>query len=416
VSAVPAHNLHALAQLLGLQLHGAADVPVTGLATLEKAGPAHISFYTNKRFLPALRRTGAAAVILRPEDAAACPVPTLLAANPYAAYARLSQVFAPVPAVVAGWHPSAVIDPSAQIASDASIGPHVVIGPGAIVGARARIGANTVIGQSCVIGADVQLLANVTLYDGVRLGNRVIVHSAVVLGADGFGFAPDEGTYHKIAQLGGVEIGDDVEIGAGTTIDRGALDDTVIEAGVKIDNQVQIAHNVRIGANTIICGCSAIAGSSVIGKNCIIAGAVGVINGVTICDKVTVTAMSLVSESITEPGRYSSGTGLARNVSWLRNVANFARLSEFSKRIQQLEKSLTRRREPVSPATPAAQRKPTPALKRKTNKAKTKVPKTEAKQETKKAAPKKVAKARSTKASMPKPAKAGKRKVNTRKR
>lgn len=337
VSAVPSHSLHALAQLLGLELNGARDIPITGLATLEKAGPSQISFYTNKRFHQALCRTRAGAVILRAEDAGSCPVTALVSKNPYAAYARLSQLFAPKPDAALGIHASAVVDASVRIAPDASIGPHVVIGADTEIGARVRIAANTVIGRGCVIGADSQLMPNVCLYDGVRLGSRVLVHSAAVIGGDGFGFATEDDEHHKIAQLGGVLIGDDVEIGAGTTIDRGALDDTVIEQGVKIDNQVQIAHNVRIGANTIICGCSAIAGSSVIGKNCIIAGAVGVINHVSICDKVTVTAMSLVNQSITEPGVYSSGTGLSDTASWRKNIVRFRQLDEFWKRLQSLE-------------------------------------------------------------------------------
>jgi UDP-3-O-[3-hydroxymyristoyl] glucosamine N-acyltransferase len=337
VSAAPTHSLHALAQMLGLQLSGSPDLQITGLATLEKAGPSQISFYTNRRFHQAFLRTRAAAVILRAEDAGTCPVPALISKNPYAAYARLSQLFAPAPSGATGIHPSAVVDGSARIAPDASIGPHVVIGAGTSIGARVRVGANSVIGRSCVIEADSQLMPNVTLYDGVRLGSRVLVHAAAVIGGDGFGFATEDDEHHKIAQLGGVVIGDDVEIGAGTTIDRGALDDTVIEQGVKIDNQVQIAHNVRVGANTIICGCSAIAGSSVVGKNCIIAGAVGVINHISICDKVTVTAMSLVNQSITEPGVYSSGTGLSDTASWRKNIVRFRQLDDFWKRLQSLE-------------------------------------------------------------------------------
>jgi UDP-3-O-[3-hydroxymyristoyl] glucosamine N-acyltransferase len=362
VSAVPTHSLHALARTLGLELNGAPDLTITGLATLEKAGPSEITFYSNKRFHRALTHTRAGAVILRAEDARACPVPALISRNPYATYARLSQLFARGPAVAPGIHPTALVDPSARVAADASVGPHVVIGAGTVVGARVRIGANSVVGHSCTLGADSQLMANVTLYDGVRLGARVLVHSAVVIGADGFGFATDGEGHHKIAQLGGVMIGDDVEIGAGSTIDRGALEDTVIEAGVKIDNQVQIAHNVRIGANTIICGCSAIAGSSVIGKNCIIAGAVGVINHITICDKVTVTAMSLVNQSITEPGVYSSGTGLSDTASWRKNIVRFRQLDEIWKRLQGLEKPV-----PAKTKKQSAQRgagKKAPAKKR----------------------------------------------------
>lgn len=340
MSAVPAHSLHALAALLGLELDGAPDCSITGLATLENAGPSQLSFYSNRRFRQALAQTRAAAVILRAEDARHCPVPTLVSTNPYAAYARASQLFAPAPAGERGIHPTAVVDASAQVAPDASIGPHAVIGAGTVIESGARVGANCVIGRNCRLGTNTALNANVTLYDDVKLGARVIVHSAVVLGADGFGFASDEEGHHKIAQLGGVSIGADVEIGAGTTIDRGALDDTVIESGVKIDNQVQIAHNVKVGANTIICGCSAIAGSSVIGKNCIIAGAVGVINHVTICDGVTVTAMSLVNQSITEPGVYSSGTGLSDTESWRRNIVRFRQLDAIWKRLQTLEQAL----------------------------------------------------------------------------
>ncbi len=371
MSAVPAHSLHALAELLGLELSGASDVSITGLATLEKAGPSQISFYSNKRFHQALTQTRAAAVILRDGDAGSCPVPTLVTANPYAAYARLSQLFAPAPAGAPGRHATAVVDPSARVAADASIGAHVVIGAAAVIGARVRIGANSVIGRACVLGEDSQLMANVTLYDGVSIGRRVLIHSAAVVGGDGFGFATEGEGHHKIAQLGGVNIGDDVEIGAGTTIDRGALDDTVIEAGVKIDNQVQIAHNVRIGANTIICGCSAIAGSSVIGKNCISAGAVGVINHVTICDRVTVTAMSLVNQSITEPGVYSSGTGLSDTASWRKNIVRFKQLDVLWKRLQQLEKAPAVR--PVK-----AKAKPKPKVKAKA-KPKAKTTKTKAK-------------------------------------
>jgi UDP-3-O-[3-hydroxymyristoyl] glucosamine N-acyltransferase len=350
VSAVQTHSLHALANLLGLTLDDAPDLTITGLATLEKAGPSQISFYSNPRFHQALAHTRAGAVILRAEDVAACPVPALVSDNPYAAYARLSQLFAPPPAGDIGIHPSAIVDPQACIAPDASIGPHAVIGAGTVVEARVRIGANCVIGRDCHLGADSRLMPNVTLYDDVRLGARVLVHAGSVLGGDGFGFATDSEGHHKIAQLGGVSVGNDVEIGAGTTIDRGALDDTVIEDGVKIDNQVQIAHNVRVGANTIICGCSAIAGSSVIGKNCIIAGAVGVINHVSICDRVTVTAMSLVNQSITAPGVYSSGTGLSDTASWRKNIVRFRQLDSISKRLQSLEGAMsTTTRNPDEP-------------------------------------------------------------------
>jgi len=338
VSAIPHFSLQELAQQLGLEPDGARNLHITGIAPLDKAGPHQISFYSNRRYHQDLLRTKAAAVILRPEDAAACPVATLRSANPYASYARLSRLFEPERAMTPGCHPTTLVDPEAEVDASAALGPHVVIGAGTVIGAGVRIDANTVIGAGCVIGEGSHLHPNVTFYDGVTLGRYCIVHGAAVIGSDGFGYAQERGRHLKIAQLGGVTIGDEVEIGAGTTIDRGALEDTVIGNGVKIDNQVQIAHNVRIGDHTVICGCSAIAGSSVIGNDCIIAGAVGVINHVTICDGVTVTAMSLVNQSITTPGVYSSGTGLSDSATWRKNIVRFRQLDELFRRILQLEK------------------------------------------------------------------------------
>lgn len=339
MSVGPAYTLQELAQRLGLELDGATDVRIRGLAPLESAGPDQLAFYSNKRFHQALVRTRAGVVILSHADAQHCPAPKLLAANPYAAYARASQLFAPPPQQAAGIHPSAVIAATATIADKVAIGANVVVGESTRIDQGVSIGANCVIGRFCQVGEDSRLHPNVTLYDKVRIGKRVCIHAAVVLGSDGFGFAAEGERHLKIAQLGGVELGDDVEVGAGTCIDRGALEDTHIGNGVKIDNQVQIAHNVRVGENTIICGCSAIAGSSVIGKNCIIAGAVGVINHVSICDNVTVTAMSLVNQSITEPGVYSSGTGLSDSASWRKNIVRFRQLDELWKRLLRLEKN-----------------------------------------------------------------------------
>lgn len=332
-------TLQALAAELGLELRGeASDAPLAGLATLATARADQLSFYHNPRYYTDLRSTRAAAVMLRPEHAGDCPVACLLTDNPYLAYARASQLFARGEVLSGGVHPTAQVDPSARLAADVTVAAHVVIGAGAVVGAGCHIGANCVIGDDCRLGDNCLLHANVTLYHGVHIGDRCIVHAAAVIGSDGFGFARAGGRYHKIAQLGGVSIGHDVEIGAGTCIDRGALDDTVIGNGVKIDNQVQIAHNVRIGDHTVICGCSAIAGSSVIGKNCTIAGAVGVVNHVTICDDVTVTAMSLVSQDIDTPGVYSSGTGLDTTGNWRRNIVRFRQLDDIWRRLLRLER------------------------------------------------------------------------------
>jgi UDP-3-O-[3-hydroxymyristoyl] glucosamine N-acyltransferase len=268
-----------------------------------------------------------------------CPTACLVAANPYLAYAKASMLFSPIPPERTGTHASAQVHATATISKSASVAANVVVGANTFIGDNVRIGANSVIGSACHIADATQLYPNVIFYDGVKIGKRGIVHSGAVIGSDGFGFAFDGTRYHKIAQLGGVTLGDDVEVGAGTSIDRGALEDTVVESGVKIDNQVQIAHNVRVGANTVVCGCSAIAGSSVVGKNCIIAGGVGVINHVTICDGVTVTAMSLVNQSITKPGVYSSGTGLSDSASWKKNIVRFRHLDELWKRLLRLEKS-----------------------------------------------------------------------------
>ncbi|MES2604601.1 MAG: UDP-3-O-(3-hydroxymyristoyl)glucosamine N-acyltransferase [Pseudomonadota bacterium] len=335
-------TLQTLAAELGLELQGntssAAQTVVSGLATLAAADPGQLSFYHNPRYHSDLRNTRAAAVILRPEHASDCPVPCLLSNNPYLSYAKASHLFLSLREEAPGIDGTAVIDPTASLGANVHIGSHVIVGAGSRIGAGSTIGANSVIGADCTIGADCVLHANVTLYHNVLLGDRCIVHAAAVLGSDGFGFAKAGGRYHKIAQLGGVVIGNDVEIGASSSIDRGALEDTVIGDGVKIDNQVQIAHNVRIGDHTIICGCSAIAGSSVIGKNCTIAGAVGIINHVTIGDDVTVTAMSLVNQDIRNPGVYSSGTGLDESGNWRRNIVRFRQLDDIWRRLLRLEK------------------------------------------------------------------------------
>lgn len=318
-------------------MQGDADIRISGIATLARARPGELSFYHNKRYHADLLTTRASVVILHPAEAAHCPVACLFSDNPYQAYARASHLFSRAPQPEPGIHPSACIHPDARVGAGVSIGPLVSIAADCEIGEGSIIHSGVSIGAGCRIGSNCLLHAKVSLYHDVRLGDRVTVHASAVLGADGFGFAPGDGHYEKIEQLGGLRIGDDVEIGAATTIDRGALDDTVIGNGVKIDNQVQIAHNVVVGDNTVICGCSAIAGSSVIGKNCIIAGAVGVVNHVTICDGVTVTAMSLVNQSITEAGTWSSGTGLDRTANWKKNIVRFRQLDDIWKRLLRLE-------------------------------------------------------------------------------
>jgi len=333
-----AFTLAELAQLLDLRSVGDSSKNITGLATLASASPGDLSFFHNEKFLADLKKSRAGAVIVAPAFADACPADVLISDNPYLSYAQASRLFEKVSQVSQGIHPTAVIHQGASIAQDVAIGAHCVIEDGVVVGRGCRIGANSIIGQGCEVGPDSLIHANVTLYHGVKLGARAIIHAGVVLGSDGFGFARDGDRQIKIAQLGGVEIGNDVEIGAGTTIDRGALDNTVIGDGVKIDNQVQIAHNVTVGENTVICGCSAIAGSSRIGKNCIIAGGVGIINHVTIADGVTVTAMSLVNKSINRTGVYSSGTGISETAQWKKNIVHFRQLDKLNSRVKKLEK------------------------------------------------------------------------------
>jgi len=332
-------TLGEIAQLLGAQLKGEADYPVTGLATVVKAQPHQVSFLANMKYASQLEQCAAGAVILHPDQAHLFSGNCLLLVNPYLGYARLSQAFAPADQF-SGIHSSAEVAASARLGVQVNLAPGVVIGADAIIGDRVSIGANTVVGTGSSIGDDTRLGANVTLYHGVELGCSCTVHSGAVIGADGFGFAKDGDEWVKIEQLGGVIVGDFVEIGAGTSIDRGALDNTIIGHGVKLDNQVQIAHNVELGDYTAIAGCTAIAGSTKLGKHCTVAGACGITGHLTLVDGVHVTAMSLVTHSINEPGAYSSGTGLDKNQKWRRNAARFKQLDQMAKRLKQLEAEL----------------------------------------------------------------------------
>jgi len=269
----------------------------------------------------------------------------LIAKDPYVAFAKIAALFERLPAAQPGAHPSAIIAADAQISPTASIGAFCVVDARARVGDGAVIGPHCHIGEDCVVGAQARLVARVTLVTRVRLGARVLVHPGAVIGADGFGLAFDpaafdRGGWIKVPQLGGVIIGDDCEIGANTTIDRGALDDTVLEDDVRLDNQIQIAHNVRIGAHTAMAGCAAVAGSATIGRYCLIGGGAGILGHLSVADKVTITSMSLVTHSIHQPGEYSSGTPIHDNRSWRRNAARFKHLDELARRVQALEKDL----------------------------------------------------------------------------
>ena len=262
----------------------------------------------------------------------------LIAADPYVAFAKIAGLFERTVAASPGIHPSAVVAASARVAASASIGPFCVIGEQSGIGEGAVLGAHCSIGDRCHVGAQAHLVARVTLVRDVALGKRVLVHPGAVIGADGFGLAFDKNHWIKVPQLGGVRIGDDCEIGANTTIDRGAIGDTVLEEDVRLDNQIQIAHNVHVGAHTAMAGCAAVAGSARIGRYCLIGGGAGIVGHISIADKVTITARSLVTHSIVEPGEYSSGTPIQDNRAWRRNAARFKHLDELVRRVQQLEK------------------------------------------------------------------------------
>jgi UDP-3-O-[3-hydroxymyristoyl] glucosamine N-acyltransferase len=275
---------------------------------------------------------------MREDDAADHAGTALIADDPYVAFAKIAALFDSPRAPRPGIHPSAVVDASATVDPGAEIGPFVAIGARSRIGAGAMVGPGCVIGEDCEVGEGCELVARVTLVCRVRLGKRVLVHPGAVLGADGFGLAMDAGRWIKVPQAGGVVVGDDCEIGANTTIDRGAIEDTVLEEDVRLDNQIQIGHNVRIGAHTAMAGCSAAAGSAVIGRYCLIGGAAGILGHLTVCDRVVVNAMSLVTSSIDVPGEYSSGTPLMDARSWRKSAARFRQLDALARQLNARDK------------------------------------------------------------------------------
>ncbi|MHB1058132.1 MAG: UDP-3-O-(3-hydroxymyristoyl)glucosamine N-acyltransferase [Rhodanobacter sp.] len=327
-----------LAERFGLTFNGDGARVIDGVGTLAGAGPSELSFLSNSKYTAQLTATGAGVVVLREENLADCPSAALVAGDPYVAYAKIAALFERLPSAPVGIHPSAVVAAGAQVSASASIGPGCVIADGAVIGDGAVLGPHCIIGENCTVGAQSRLVARVTLVTRVVLGKRVLVHPGAVIGSDGFGLAFDRDHWIKLPQLGGVRIGDDCEIGANTTIDRGALDDTVLEEDVRLDNQIQIAHNVHVGAHTAMAGCAAVAGSAKIGRYCMIGGNAGVLGHLELGDRVTITAKSLVTHSIREPGEYSSGVPLQENRQWRKNAARFKHLDEYARRLSALEK------------------------------------------------------------------------------
>jgi len=327
-----------LAVRFGCELRGDPDLVIDHVAPLQDAGPGAIAFLANPRYRRHLASTSATAVVLDAATADECPVAALVCRNPYATYARIAQVLYPAPPVLPGRHPSAVVEAGAAVDPSAWIGAHAYVAGGARIGARTSVGPGSILLEDASVGPDSRLVARVTLGPGVRIGSRCIVHPGAVIGADGFGHAPDAGTYVKVPQLGSVLIGDDVEVGANTTVDRGTIGDTVIGEGVKIDNQVQIGHNVRIGAHTVIAGCVGIAGSATVGRRCMLGGMVGVVGHLEICDDVAVTGRTMVSSSITRPGVYSGALPAEEARVFRRNAARFRKLDELANRVRRLER------------------------------------------------------------------------------
>ncbi len=319
---------------------GDADTLVNQVATLESAKKGHITFLASGKYRAQLAATHAGAIILGEADSAATQIPRIVCENPYAYFARVSALLNPMQQAVPGIHPSAVIGEGAQLDHSVQVAAHVVIGAGASIGAGSVIMEGCSIGEGVRIGADARLYPRVVVYHDCVLGNRLIAHSGVVIGADGFGIAMDEGRWLKIPQIGRVVIGDDVEIGANTTIDRGALDDTVIGDGVKLDNQIQVAHNVHIGAHTAIAGCVGIAGSTTIGRYCRIGGSAGILGHLQIADHVEISSFTLIGKSIREAGSYTGTFPFSKNGEWRKNASHLRHLDELAGKIRILQQEI----------------------------------------------------------------------------
>ena len=322
----------------GCELAGDPKVSVSGVATLVNAGDSHLSFFANAAYRRQLRDTNAAVVILRSQDLDDCPVAALLTDDPYLVYALIARELHPSPSIQAGIHSSAVISDSASVSADAQVSANVSIGDDSVIGAHALLGPGAVVGPRCKVGSDSQVLANATLVQDVVIGERCIIHSGAVIGADGFGNARTDNRWVKVPQVGRVLIGNDVEIGSCTSVDRGAIDDTVIEDGVRLDNQIQIGHNARIGEHTAIAASAAISGSTTIGKRCMLGGQSALAGHLDICDDTVIAGATMISKSIVEPGYYMGSFPGEKGSTWKKRVARFRRLEDVMDRVSELEK------------------------------------------------------------------------------
>ena len=327
-------------QGMSARLEGDADCVIESVAALTHATRGAITFLANPRYKSRLLDSAASAVLVRESERDQLPMHAIVVDNPHVAFAHVAAWLYADDDIPAGIHLDATVDPQSHIHPTASIGARCVIEADVVVGAGCRIGPGCVIGKGVTLADDTRLVANVTICHGCVIGRRVILHPGVVIGADGFGLANDNGQWVKVPQVGKVVLGDDVEVGANTTIDRGAIDDTVVGTGVKLDNLIQVGHNVHIGDHTAIAACTAVAGSTHIGKGCAIGGCVGIVGHLEIADNVTITGMSHVSQSIPEAGVYSSGTPLEKNAQWHRNFVRLKELDDMSRRLKKLEKQM----------------------------------------------------------------------------
>lgn len=340
------YRLAEIVERFGGEVLGNPQTAISQVATLQSAGASHIGFLSHRKYRKLLAGTAAGAVILSRADRDLTGLPRIVCDDPYLYFAKVSALLNPPQAVKPGVHETAVVERGVRIPATASIGA------GAYVGRRVKLGGAVVIGPGCYIGDGVEigagsrLCARVAVYANCRVGKRALVHSGAVIGADGFGLALEDGRWRKIPQIGRVVIGDDVEIGANTCIDRGALDDTIIEDGVKLDNLIQVGHNVRIGAHTAIAGCTGIAGSTRIGKHCMIGGAASIVGHLDIADRVVILAGAVVTRSITQAGTYG-GHPAQDNHRWTRNVAQLRHLDVLRERVRRIEQQLPSPEEPA---------------------------------------------------------------------
>ena len=331
-------TLGELAKRLGVHVTGDAECEIFRVATLDNAGEGDIAFLHDPKYRHLLGETSASAIIIDEKFSADLLTNGIIVKNSHIAFTQIVGWLNPAEIMGNGVHPSAIIDPDSKIHPDVYVGPQCVVEAGAEIAAGCELGPGCIVGKNVSMGEGSKLIANVTLCHDIKIGNRVTLHPGVVIGADGFGLTNDNGRWIKVPQVGSVIIGDDVEIGANSTVDRGAIEDTIIGQGVKLDNLIQVGHNVQIGENTAIAACTAIAGSARIGKQCAIGGCVGIVGHLEITDNVTITGMSHVSQPITKPGVYSSGTPLEENKKWHRNFVRLKQLDDIARRVKKLEK------------------------------------------------------------------------------